>query len=80
MLTRQEFLNKISKARENGKLSVIVTVVTLPKSETDKESAIEVITNYQNLDTKISYLLNAYDDDLCLKSKKDIKLLDCIIL
>jgi hypothetical protein len=53
---------------------VIITVVKLPTG------ALEVITNYQELQGKIDYILNAYDDNLCLKTCPQIKLMDCIIL
>ena len=53
---------------------VIITVVKLPTG------ALEVITNYQELQGKIDYILKAYDDNLCLKTCPQIKLLDCIIL
>jgi hypothetical protein len=55
-------------------VSLIVTVVLLPTG------AREVITNYEKLQEKIDYLLNAYDDNLQLKACSDIKLLDFIIM
>jgi hypothetical protein len=63
---------KVSNLGHGARL--IVTVVTLPSG------ALEVITNYQKLDEKMEYLINAYDDNLVLKSCPQIKLLDCIIL
>jgi len=72
-MTKQKLIEKVeSVGIEN--ISLIVTVVLLPTG------AKEVITNYQELSGKINYLLGAYDDDLTLKTCKDIKLLDCIIL
>lgn len=73
-MTRNDFLNKISKAREKGKLRIVCTATQLPTG------AIEIISNTEYLDEKISYLLNAYDDELKLKTNSKIKMLDCIIL
>ena len=42
--------------------------------------AVEIITNYDRLDEKFEYLINAYDDNLRLKTMKDIKLLDCMVI
>lgn len=79
-MTRLELLNKISKAQENGPLKLIVTVCTLPKGEKDKDQAYETLINNKNLETKIEYLLKAYDDNLVLKTHNEIKLVDCIII
>lgn len=79
-MTRLELLNKISKAQESGPLKLIVTVCTLPKGEKDKDQAYETLINNKNLETKIEYLLKAYDDNLVLKTHNEIKLVDCIII
>jgi hypothetical protein len=71
MLTLEKLKKKID-CYEEPKL--IVTVVKLPTG------ALEVITNYQELKAKLDYILNAYDDNLCLKTCPQIKLMDCIIL
>jgi hypothetical protein len=75
MITKQEIRDRIIYL-DSGMipLSLIVTVVLLPSG------AKEVITNYQRLDEKIKYLMEAYDENLRLKSCPEIQLLDFIIL
>jgi hypothetical protein len=74
-MTRDDFVKKIEKLDEQLiPLSLIVTVVKLPNG------ALETITNTQYLNDKIKYILNAYDENMELKTCKDIKILDCIIL
>jgi hypothetical protein len=70
MLTRQKLENKLNKTEK----ICIITVVKLPSN------AVEVLTNYQELEAKKDYLLNAYDENLQLKNMPDIKLLDCIVI
>jgi hypothetical protein len=70
---KQDLIDKVEKIGIEN-LSVIVTVVELPSG------AKEVLVNYQKLPEKISYLKDAYNDNLTLKTKEDIILLDCIIL
>lgn len=79
-MTRLDLLNKISKAQKSGPLKLIVTVCTLPKGPKDKDQAYETLINNKNLETKIEYLLKAYDENLVLKTHKEIKLVDCIIV
>lgn len=75
MLTREKIIKKVENLDKNQQpLSLIVTVVKLPTG------ALEVISNTQSLNEKIKYILSAYDDNLRLKTCKDIELLDCIIL
>lgn len=52
----------------------IVTCCKLPSG------AIETLVNYQDLESKKNYLLNAYDNNLRLKTMQDIVLLDCIVI
>jgi hypothetical protein len=71
-MNKQDLINKINKINKED-VRLIITVVLLPSG------AYEVITNYEKLQYKIDYLMNAYDEDLRLKTFKDIKLIDCII-
>lgn len=57
-----------------GKMQLLITVVKLPNG------ALETITNYQNLGAKMDYLVEAYDDDMKLKTNKNIQIVDCILL
>ena len=75
MLTREKIIKKVENLdNQQQPLQLIVTVVKLPTG------AKEVITNTEFLDEKIKYILDAYDDNLNLKTCPYIKLLDCIIL
>ena len=54
--------------------SYIVTAVQLPTG------AIEIATNTECIAEKIDYILNAYDEDMCLKTNTEIKMLDAMIV
>jgi hypothetical protein len=56
-----------------GNFMVLVTLVKLPSG------AIEVITNTQDLETKINYLLHAYDNDFKLKNNKAVGIVGYVI-
>jgi hypothetical protein len=70
MLTRKILVDKLNKKDK----ICIVTACLLPTK------AVEILTNYQELEGKKEYLLNAYDENLCLKNMKEIRLLDCIVI
>ena len=69
-MNRDSYEKKLNKANKK----MIVTAVQLPSKE------IETIINYNGLEEKAKYLLNAYDNDLCLKSFNQIKILDLIVI
>ena len=72
-MTKNDLIKKIDTiGRDN--ISLIVTVVQLPSG------AKEVIVNSQELTDKIDYLLQAYDENLVLKTFDKIRMLDFIIL
>lgn len=56
------------------KPSYIVTAVQLPTG------AIELATNTEHIAEKIDYILNAYDEEMRLKTNTDIKMLDVMIV
>lgn len=70
MVTREQL---IEMSKKESKIC-LTTSCTLPSG------AVETITNYHNLDEKIEYLLNAYDEKLHLKTMKDIKLVGCMLV
>lgn len=70
MLTREKLEKKLNKENK----VCIVTTCKLPSG------AVEVLINYQELEAKKEYLLNAYNESLELKTMKEIKLLDCIVI
>lgn len=69
-MNRASYESKLKKPNKK----MIVTAVQLPSKE------IETIINYNGLEEKAEYLLNAYDDNLCLKSFNKIKILDLIVI
>lgn len=69
-MNRASYESKLKKSNKK----MIVTAVQLPSKE------IETIINYNGLEEKAEYLLNAYDDNLCLKSFNKIKILDLIVI
>lgn len=71
MLTLEKLKKKIDYCKEP---KLIVTVVKLPTG------ALETLVNNSELKAKLEYIMNAYDENLCLKTCPDIKLMDCIIL
>lgn len=70
MLTREKLEQKLNKKHK----ICMTTVCLLPSG------AIETLVNYQDLEAKKEYLLNAYDDQCRLKTKSDIRLLDIIVI
>ena len=73
MLTREKFEKKI-KYYESKELKIVVTVCKLPTG------ALEVLVNHDKLKEKIKYYSTAYDEDLKLKTCKDVQLMDIIML
>ena len=54
----------------DGEVNKIVMAIKLPSG------AIEIIVNDTDLDNKFNYYMNAYDDDLKLKSNPAVEILD----
>lgn len=52
----------------------LVTAVKLPNG------AIELSVNNQNIKEKIEYILNAYDDDMRLKTNRDIVMQNIMVV
>lgn len=60
--------------REAFKPQYLVTAVKLPTG------AIELAVNNQNIADKIDYILEAYDDDMQLKTNANIKMENILIV
>lgn len=56
------------------KPTYIITAVKLPTG------AIELAVNTDNIESKIDYILDAYDEDMCLKTNKDISMQNIMIV
>lgn len=52
----------------------LIVAVKLPTG------AIELITNTQDINSKVEYYLNAYDDDFRLKNNRDIQIVGYMIV
>lgn len=74
-MLRQKFINTIKKFdKELKPITLLVLAIKL------QSGAIEIITNCQEINSKIQYIMKAYDDNMCLKTNTEIKILDFIIL
>lgn len=54
--------------------SYLVTAVKLPTG------AIELAVNNQNIKEKIEYILGAYDEEMCLKTNKEISMQNIMVV
>lgn len=70
MTKKEEFIKKWESSVNN----LLITVLKMPFG------SFETIINSQNLDEKVNYILNAYDNDLRLKTYEDIQIIDYIIV
>lgn len=62
------------ESREAFKPSYLVTAVKLPTG------AIELAVNTENIESKIDYILEAYDEDMRLKTNTDIVMQNIMIV
>jgi hypothetical protein len=60
--------------REPFKPVYLVTAVKLPTG------AIELAINNDNIAAKIDYILEAYDDDMCLKTNTSVQLMQIMVV
>ena len=60
--------------RKAFKPQYIVMAVKLPTG------AIELAVNSQNIANKIDYILEAYDQDMCLKTNSEIRIANILIV
>lgn len=76
MNLKERFIDE-TLSKGNGKpvkgFDVLVTAVKLPTN------AIEVITNSQGIESKIEYLVNAYDEDFRLKTNPDVQIIGFLV-
>ncbi len=59
---------------KNGAIQFLVVAVQRPTG------AMEVIVNSQDLDDKIEYYMEAYDDDLQLKANNNVKIVNWMVV
>lgn len=74
-LLRTKFLEETKGIESCAiKHTYLVVAVKLPTG------AIELITNTQNIDSKVEYYKNAYDDNFCLKANSQIEIIDYMLV
>lgn len=65
---------KLIKEQKEFVPTYIVTAVQLPTG------AIELAVNNSSISEKIDYILEAYDDQMCLKTNTDIKMQNLMVV
>ena len=70
----KQIKNAMTEGEEPLKPSYIVTAIKLPTG------AIELAVNTENIPEKIDYILDAYDGDMCLKTNREIVMLNIMIV
>ena len=76
---RREFIVAVEKEKENGERQpftecVLVVVVETPTG------AKEVIMNHQDIESKVGYYMDAYDDSFRLKSNRQVRILGTMLV
>jgi len=72
MTRKQEFIEEYNN--HVGNISYIIVAIELPQKST------EIITNAYNLGRKFAYYCENYDDNLCLKSNTNIKIINYMMV
>ena len=68
MNKKQEFMTSYSHSLELfGSITKMVVAIKLPTGAT------ELIINTENIQSKYEYYLSAYDDNMCLKTNNEVK-------
>ena len=70
------YLALVKEAIDKGELvpSYLITAVTLPAGN------IEVAINSSNIVNKIDYILDSYDNEMCLKTNTKIKMTNLMVV
>jgi hypothetical protein len=72
---RLKFLNETDKQNfEPDKAKYLIVAVKLPTG------AIELITNTDQIESKVEYYKNAYDDNFCLKTNPAIQIVGYMLV
>ena len=71
---RMKFLNETDPNNDARKITYLIVAVKLPTG------AIEIITNTEQIQSKIEYYRNAYDDNFCLKTNTAIKIVGYMLV
>lgn len=66
---KEQFINEYNYAKERfGEIKKVVVAVKLPTGAT------ELIINTEQIESEVQYYINAYDDELRLKSNSEIQI------
>jgi len=72
---KQMFLELYNSVKSlANRVDYIVLAIQLPSG------AVEISTNISELDAKVEYIDEIYDDELCLKSNQDVTIIDFMII
>lgn len=66
--------NFVEDYNKQIRVRVIVVAIQLPSG------AIEIITNYEDLENKYMYYLETYDENMIMYKNENIRIIDWIIL
>ena len=66
--------DKAAGITECFKPKYLITAVKLPTG------AIELAINTENIESKIDYILNAYDAEMCLKTNPEIRMANLMVV
>ena len=67
-------MNFVQDYSEKVKVRAIVVAIQLPSG------AVEIITNYEDLENKYMYYLETYDSDMVMYKNENIRIIDWMIL
>lgn len=71
MSSKQKF---VSDYNDKIKIKLIVVAVQLPSG------AVEIITNYEDLEDKYMYYLETYDENMIMYKNENIRIIDWMIV
>ena len=69
---RERFVNECENMIGDPKC--LVVAISLPSGAT------EIITNTEHIGKKVDYYLNLYDDDFCLKTNSEVKIINFMLI
>ena len=67
-------MNFVQDYSEKVKVRAIVVAIQLPSG------AVEIITNYEDLENKYMYYLETYDSDMVMYKNENIRIINWMIL
>lgn len=71
---RTQLSAALEEIQNGGTIRILSAAVELPTG------AVELITNYNNIESKVNYYLTAYDEALRLKNNPDVRIVGILIV